>query len=217
MKLRAIWPAWKSRLSKQDEKGKTVTVDQKEKMIEVALDLFSSKGYLKTSMAEIAKGMGLTKGGLYYHVEKKEDILYLIHNEMIDAFIDTYKKNIEPEKDQKQRLKNWVLAHIGLMRDYARHIKVFFNEFENITETDRFDEIVKRRDHVTSLLYRIIKEGVDAERFRNDIHPGLVTMLIVGMLNWFYQWYRPDGELSAEEMAEDVEKIIFEGVLKRSS
>ena len=103
------------------------------------------------------------------------------------------------------------------MRDYLPHIKVFFTEFENITETESFKEIVKKRDYISSLLYRIIKDGIDAGQFRDDIHPGLVSMLLVGMLNWFYQWYRPDGELSAEEITEDAEKIIFEGVLKRIS
>ena len=103
-----------------------------------------------------------------------------------------------------------------LMRDYLPHIKVFFNEFENITETDRFKEIVKKRDQFFDLLYSLIKAGIKSKQFRNDIHPGLVTMLLMGMLNWFYQWYRPDGELSAEEIAVDVEKIIFEGVLNRN-
>ena len=190
--------------------------DQREKMIEVALDLFSRKGYLKTSMSEIAKGMGLTKGGLYYHVEKKEDILDLIHNEMIAALMDSFKRNVEPEKDQKEKLRKWIHTHVELMHNYLPHIKVFFKEFENITETDRFAEIVKRRDHVFSLLYSIIDEGIQTKRFRDDIHPGLVTMLLMGMLNWFYQWYHPDGGLSAEEIAADVEKIVFEGVLNRN-
>jgi len=193
-----------------------VASDQREKMIEVALDLFSSKGYLKTSMAEIAKGMGLTKGGLYYHVEKKEDILDLIHNEMIDALMSSYKRNVEPEKDQIEKLKKWIRVHVELMHQYLPHIKVFFNEFENITETEQFAEIVKKRDHFFNLLYRIIEEGIQAKRFRDDIHPGLVTMLLMGMLNWFYQWYHPDGGLSVEEIAADVEKIIFEGVLNRN-
>ena len=196
------------------EKEEIVTVEQKEKMIEVALALFSSKGYLKTSMSEIAEGMGLTKGGLYYHVEKKEDLLFLIHNEMIDAFMDTYRKNVEPEGDQQEKLRKYVLAHLELMRDYMPHIKVFFNEFENIPETEELTGIVEKRDHIFKLLHTIIKDGIEAKRFRDDIHPGLITMLLMGMLNWFYQWYRPDGGLSVEEMAEDVEKLILEGVLK---
>lgn len=194
-----------------------MSVDQKEKMIEVALHLFSSKGYIKTSMSEIAKGMGLTKGGLYHHVKKKEDILDLIHNEMIDALMSSYKRNVEPEKDPKEKLRKWIHLHVELMRDYLPHIKVFFNEFENITETEQFAEIVKKRDHFFNLLYSIIEDGIESKRFRKDVHPGLVTMLLMGMLNWFYQWYRPDGGLSADDIAEDVQKIIFEGVLKQKS
>ena len=204
----------KAKVKKKE--GKAVTVDQKEKMIDVALDLFSRKGYLKTSMSEIAKGMGFTKGGLYSQVEKKEDILFFIHNEMIEAFMDSYKRNVESETDKKEKLRKWIVAHVELMRDYLPHIKVFFNELDNITETDRFAEIVKRRDHVFSLLHNIIEDGIETKRFRDDINPHLLTLLLMGMLNWLYQWYRPDGQVSAEEIAGDVQKIVFEGVLKQT-
>ena len=52
---------------------------KKDEISKAALDLFSSRGYLKTSMSDVAKAVGLTKGGLYYHVDKKEDLLLCCH------------------------------------------------------------------------------------------------------------------------------------------
>ena len=45
--------------------------DKMEEILNVALSLFNKKGYLKTSMTDIADALSLTKGGLYHHVIKK--------------------------------------------------------------------------------------------------------------------------------------------------
>ena len=194
-----------------------MTVVHKEDIIERALDLFSSKGYLKTSMSEIAEAVGLTKGGLYHHVDKKEDILVLIHNQMADDFNASLKKSIETKGDFKTKLKAWINVHVRLICDYQPHMKIFFTELDNITDISTFENVIKKRDVGFNLLYGLIKEGVEKDEFRNDVHPGLVTMLIFGMLNWFYQWYRQNGESSIEEIAEEVEKMVFEGILKKNS
>jgi AcrR family transcriptional regulator len=51
----------------------------RERILEVALELFSEQGYDKTSLREIAQRLGVTKAALYYHFERKEDILLELH------------------------------------------------------------------------------------------------------------------------------------------
>jgi AcrR family transcriptional regulator len=47
----------------------------RERILDVALELFSEKGYDATSMREIAERLGITKAALYYHFDAKEDIV----------------------------------------------------------------------------------------------------------------------------------------------
>ncbi|HVX44181.1 MAG TPA: helix-turn-helix domain-containing protein [Mycobacteriales bacterium] len=49
--------------------------DTRERIIEVAFELFSEQGYDKTSLREIAERLGVTKAALYYHFKTKEDIV----------------------------------------------------------------------------------------------------------------------------------------------
>lgn len=49
--------------------------DTKERILEIALELFAQSGYLGTSMSDIAKQLGLTKGALYKHYAGKQEIL----------------------------------------------------------------------------------------------------------------------------------------------
>jgi AcrR family transcriptional regulator len=51
----------------------------RQRILDVALDLFNEHGYDKTSLREIAEALGFTKAALYYHFERKEDILVALH------------------------------------------------------------------------------------------------------------------------------------------
>jgi AcrR family transcriptional regulator len=51
----------------------------RERILDVALELFNEHGYDKTSLREIAERLGVTKAALYYHFERKEDILLELH------------------------------------------------------------------------------------------------------------------------------------------
>jgi AcrR family transcriptional regulator len=56
----------------------------RERILDIALELFNEQGYDKTSLREIADRLGTTKAALYYHFERKEDILYALHMRLHD-------------------------------------------------------------------------------------------------------------------------------------
>ncbi len=51
----------------------------RERILEVALELFVDQGYDGTSLRDIAKRLGVTKAALYYHFERKDDIFLALH------------------------------------------------------------------------------------------------------------------------------------------
>ena len=55
------------------------STDTKQRILDVALDLFTEQGYDGTSLRQIAEQLGVTKAALYYHFESKEDILMALH------------------------------------------------------------------------------------------------------------------------------------------
>jgi TetR/AcrR family transcriptional regulator, cholesterol catabolism regulator len=188
--------------------------DKIDEIINAALYLFSSKGYIRTSMAEIAEAVNLTKGGIYHYLDKKEDALVMIHDQMTDAFVAEFRKEAESLKDPEQKLRSWIEAHIMLVKNYQPHIKIFFTELEHLKTSNHYEPIVSKRDEIFNLLYEILKEGKKQKYFRDDIHPKILVFLIMGTLNWLYQWYRPDGPRKIEKIIKDVETFILEGVIR---
>src|ERR1700734_3037387 len=53
--------------------------ETRERILDIALELFTEQGYDKTSLRDIAERLGTTKAALYYHFERKEDILLELH------------------------------------------------------------------------------------------------------------------------------------------
>src|SRR5271154_1582743 len=59
--------------------GETTPHDTRERILDVALDLFIENGYDGTSLREVAEQLGVTKAALYYHFASKDDILMALH------------------------------------------------------------------------------------------------------------------------------------------
>jgi AcrR family transcriptional regulator len=71
-----------------DETGSPLSLEgapsqtTRERILDVALDLFARKGYAGTSLREIAAELGFSKAALYYHFPSKQDILLGLHERM---------------------------------------------------------------------------------------------------------------------------------------
>jgi len=65
--------------SETERSGRRPRGETRDRILDVALELFNEQGYDKTSLREIAERLGVTKAALYYHFERKEDILLDLH------------------------------------------------------------------------------------------------------------------------------------------
>jgi AcrR family transcriptional regulator len=80
--------------------------ETRERILEIALELFIEQGYEKTSLRDIAERLGTTKAALYYHFERKEDILLELHLRL-HAFGRELIAELEQLPDDRARAKAW--------------------------------------------------------------------------------------------------------------
>lgn len=186
-------------------------VVMKEEILRAALQLFVQKGYTNTSMDDVAEAVGLTKGGLYHHIEKKEDLLRQIHDQLLDAYMIRVPSAIDGLEDPIEKLAAWVRAHTMIVMDYVLHIKVFFTEIDQLSE-ETLKRMVERRDKVQKILEEILASGIAAGKIRPEIDPNISSFLILGMINWIYVWYRPRGPASIEEIIENILLLVRQGL-----
>ncbi|MDR2967524.1 MAG: TetR/AcrR family transcriptional regulator [Methanobacteriaceae archaeon] len=95
-------------------------ITTKEKIFNVAIDLFSRKGYNEVSIREIAKGVGIKESSIYYHYSKKEDIL----DNIFKYYLKMMNK-VEISEEQMEELLNQnpkIFYHFGseaIKKQYA--------------------------------------------------------------------------------------------------
>ena len=81
-------------------------VQTRERILDIALELFTEQGYEKTSLRDIAERLGTTKAALYYHFERKEDILLELHLRL-HVFGRELLAELEQLPDDQARLEAW--------------------------------------------------------------------------------------------------------------
>jgi AcrR family transcriptional regulator len=80
--------------------------ETRERILDIALELFTEQGYEKTSLRDIAERLGTTKAAIYYHFERKEDILLELHLRL-HAFGRGLIAELEQLPDDRARLEAW--------------------------------------------------------------------------------------------------------------
>jgi AcrR family transcriptional regulator len=94
--------------------------ETRERILEVAMDLFISQGYDKVSLREIAEPLGITKAALYYHFSSKEDIVKTLVQPMYDA-VSQAGEAMDELRDRGAWARNippiidWILEHRRLV------------------------------------------------------------------------------------------------------
>lgn len=78
----------------------------RERILDIALELFVEQGYDKTSLRDIAERLGTTKAAIYYHFARKQDILLELHLRL-HALGRGALDQLELLEDGQQRVAAW--------------------------------------------------------------------------------------------------------------
>jgi AcrR family transcriptional regulator len=167
---------------------------------DVASTLFRERGYAGTSVRDIAQALNLQGGSLYAHVASKEDVLWSIVTRAADHFHSLVGPIATSATTPPARLRAMIMAHVTVVTSSQRDAVVFLQE-SRLLSTERRLALASRRDGYEGLFRKVIAEGSAAKSFR-DVDPKLTAMAILSALNGIATWYRPDGPLTAEQLAD---------------
>jgi len=191
---------------RQNSRGKPPST----KILSEAARLFWQKGYLGTSVDEIAKAANVNKAIIYYYFENKVDLLYQVMlssmRELLALATPIVNSNMTPKEKFEKLILNhmeWRTSHIGL----AGIAEV---ERKNLPPKD-LQEYINMRDEYEMGFRRTLKEVIDSGGFR-DLDPKLASFFTLGLLNSITRWYRPNGPLSPSDIASEACRFIFQGL-----
>lgn len=179
----------------------------REDILDAAARIFHAKGYDSASVQDIADELGILKGSVYYHVRSKEDMLFEIllreHENLLEHVVDVPSL----PGPALGKVREFVTRHVEHCARNLVGTGVFFRDFRSLSD-ERRQTIVGKRDEYEEVLRSLLREGRGTGSVCPDLDPGLTGREIVGMLNWIYQWYNPEGPLSPEELGETMADLV---------
>jgi len=184
----------------------------KERIVETSIQLFDRKGFRGTSIKEIVEELNVTKGTFYYYFKSKEELLKDIHITYIDNLIEQQKLILEDsKKDCTDKLYNLIYMVISNIRSNLESARIFTREVRHLSGK-HVEEIKAKRNLFRQRYQELIEKGIRQGEFKNTIPADMLTFGILGIINWTYYWYNPDGEISEQELAQMFTNLILNGV-----
>ncbi len=193
------------------ESGENIDQQRVAGIYQKAAKIFHEQGYEGTSMSDIADALQLTKAGLYYYIESKEDLLYRIINHGLDWLEKEVIKPARALRDAEERLR-WIIQHHGQgLCKGSRVIPLLTEEVSSLAPRHR-QHIVRRKRRYFQFVRQTLEE-LKAQRKLRDVDTTVAAFGLFGMLLWLPRWYQPAGRLTAGETMHYLSNLYLGGVM----
>jgi AcrR family transcriptional regulator len=172
----------------------------RDSILRSAAKLFAAKGYPNASIEDLANACNSSRGALYHYFDSKHGILAKVLLTHLDVVLDALGA---VESRDEAPLENFRALMRRLMALNAQ------NQAEQITllnETNELDEsgrklVTEKQRQIVDIIARALTR-LDSQKRMTGGRRKVYTMMILGALNYSYNWYRADGSITPEAYAD---------------
>ena len=177
-----------------------------------AARLFRKKGYLATTMNDIAKSMKIKKGSLYYYTSDKESLLFDILNSTMDEMLKNQKEIESQDTSPDKRFANAIRTHIINAVDYIDQFSVLLHDTQHLSSAKKRIILEKRKEY-EDIFIKCFDDCKSNGIFK-EVNGKIAVYCVLGSCNWLYQWFDAKGSKKPEEIADIFLSIFFGGMLQ---
>lgn len=185
---------------------------RRDELLEIAIDLFAEKGYVGTSIRDIAKAIDRSVSNVYHYFENKEELWLAILEYSVQGLPEKLRAVAHGEGEPLERFKRLLHMHLEESTKHQRETKIFFIDEERLSPKGK---VINKQ---------IQKEILDiyVEQFRllqshNMVRTKNLKILafnVLATINWFLRWYDPEGDMSKEEIYDEIINFVLHGMCK---
>jgi AcrR family transcriptional regulator len=181
-------------------------------LLDVAAAVFDERGYEAATMEELAGRLGVTKSAIYHHVPSKEELLRLAVDRALDALFAVLGEDGARRGPAIDRLEHVVRGSVRVLAAELPFVTLLLRVRGN-TEVER--SALQRRREFDRVVTGLVRAAEDEGDLRPGLDPAVTSRLLFGTVNSLTEWYRPDGGLTAAELADAVVRTAFDGLRAR--
>jgi AcrR family transcriptional regulator len=188
-------------------------LSRKEQVIRRAAELFREKGYVASSMRDLAQKMGIEAASLYSHIRSKEEILQSLCFDMASEFRKSLEEVEKQNISASEMLRKGIIGHVQVMARDLTASAVFMNEHRHLSQPYLRDFLLLRINYINRFK-AIIEEGMKSGEFKSNIDKKLAVMTLFSSLNWMPQWYDPGGNIEPTDLGLQLADMLVNGLKK---
>jgi AcrR family transcriptional regulator len=180
-------------------------------LLEVAVRVYTERGFDGTSMGDVAGAAELSKSSLYHHVESKEQLLRLALDRAVEPLFAVLDEPGAREGRAIERLEHVVRREVEVLVERLPYVTLLLRVRGN-SATERWALEQRRQfDHLVAALVTAAAAEGDV---RADLDPGLVARLLFGTVNSLVEWYDPAATtpLDARALGDSLVRLAFDGL-----
>ncbi|MGW0806284.1 TetR/AcrR family transcriptional regulator [Nonomuraea sp. NPDC002799] len=180
-----------------------------ESVLAIAVGVFNERGYDGTSMEDLARALGMTKSAIYYHVPGKEQLLARALDRALDGLFAMVADERAVAGPAIDRLEWVVRQSVRILVDRLPYVTLLLRVRGN-SPTEQ--AALERRREFDRFVSDLVRQAAAEDNIRPDVDPALVTRLLFGTVNSITEWYQPTRGASADDLADALLKVTFDGL-----
>jgi len=183
-------------------------------LLQIAADLFAERGYVATTVRDIADAAGILSGSLYHHFDSKESMIDAILSTFIEDTLASYEAIVAEGLSPRQTFERLVQASLGSMTTARSAILIYQNESRLLAQQPQFAYLREAHRRFERIWTRVLERGIEAGEFRDSIDPKLIYRLVRDTVWAAPRWWRPGGSLKPERITEQYVGVLVDGIAR---
>jgi len=177
------------------------------RLLIAAVECFAQNGYHGTSTRDIARHAKLSSAALYVHFKTKNELLYKITLVMARSMFQDLRNVDKPDLPPPERLAALVRSYVGCIARMTTAVRVSTFEFQALTREQQ-RVTTDLREAVNAIFTSCLEQGQARGQFHiPDV--SLMRLAIMSLCITVCQWYKADGRIAPEELADHYADLVL--------
>ncbi|MGY4493324.1 TetR/AcrR family transcriptional regulator [Pseudomonas sp. TE3610] len=176
-------------------------------LLQTAAHLFRSKGFDRTTVRDLAAAVGIQSGSIFHHFKSKDEILRSVMEQTMLYNTALMRAELAQAHGVRERVLALIRCELqSIMGGTGEAMAVLVYEWRSLS-ADGQAQVRALRDLYEQLWLQVLGEARDAGLISGDV--AITRRFLTGALSWTTTWYKPQGSLSLEQLADQALKLLL--------
>lgn len=190
-----------------------IPADPKEELFAVAIQVFAKNGFNGTSIRDITSRLGVSVSNVYNHFKSKEALWIAIQECSVGQLLDAWERGLSTKSGPVERFALLVKTHLAYYTSNLQESKILGSHTDALSSRGIARTRALQRLVLDKYLQHL-EELREAGYIAQDQNLSVQAFSVLGILNEYLGWYKPNGVMAPEEIHQEIFEFICAGLLR---